>query len=144
MTTSKVRSGDTLSGIAARFSTGEKPAIGRARKITAAALTAGGLSVAFSSVAVPGTVGAAAAASSAFLLVGAAALAGPLVVSRILGHSSSLISRAGGVGTRLAFANTRGFSRRLTTAIVPLALALSAGTIQTSVNDTVVEGNDCE
>lgn len=117
----------------------EKPGIGRARLITAAVLAASGLSSAFSSVAVPGTIGAAVAATSAFLLVGAAALAGPLLVTRLLGRSSSLISRTGGVSTAMALANTRGFARRLTTAIVPLALALSAGTVQTSVDETVSE-----
>lgn len=122
---------------AVRESTVEKPGIGRARRLTALGLAAAGLSVAFSSVAVPGTVGAAAAASSAFLLVGAAALAGPLLVTTILGHSHDLLSKAGGVGTGLALMNTRGFARRLTTAIVPLALALAAGTIQTSVDETV-------
>ncbi|CAI9412296.1 FtsX-like permease family protein [Nocardioides sp. T2.26MG-1] len=124
---------------AVREASVEKPGIGRVRRITAAVLAVGGLSVAFSSVAVPGTVGAAAAASSAFLLVGAAALAGPLLVTRLLGHSSSVLARAGGVSTGLALANTRGFARRLTSAIVPLALALSAGTVQTSVDKTVSE-----
>ncbi|WP_296602501.1 ABC transporter permease [Nocardioides sp.] len=124
---------------AVREATIEKPGIGRARLITAAVLAGTGLSSAFSSVAVPGTIGAAVAATSAFLLVGAAALAGPLLVTRLLGHSSSLISRTGGVSTAMALANTRGFARRLTTAIVPLALALSAGTVQTSVDKTVSE-----
>ncbi|HEY0950380.1 ABC transporter permease [Nocardioides sp.] len=124
---------------AVREASVEKPGIGRGRRITAAVLAASGLSTAFSSVAVPGTVGAAVAATSAFLLVGAAALAGPLLVTHLLGRSSSLISRAGGVSTAMALANTRGFARRLTTAIVPLALALSAGTVQTSVDKTVSE-----
>ena len=124
---------------AVRESTVEKPGIGRARLITAAVLAASGLSSAFSSVAVPGTIGAAVAATSAFLLVGAAALAGPLLVTHLLGGSSSLIARTGGVSTAMALANTRGFARRLTTAIVPLALALSAGTVQTSVDRTVSE-----
>lgn len=124
---------------AVRESTVEKPGIGRGRRITAAVLAAAGLSTAFSSIVVPGTVGAAVAATSAFLLVGAAALAGPLLVTHLLGRSSSLIARTGGVSTAMALANTRGFARRLTTAIVPLALALSAGTVQTSVDKTVTE-----
>ena len=39
----------------------------------------------------------------------------------------------------LALVNTRGFSRRLTAAIIPLALFLALGTVQTGVNGTTVE-----
>lgn len=39
----------------------------------------------------------------------------------------------------LALVNTRGFSRRLTAAIIPLALLLALGTVQTGVNGTTVE-----
>lgn len=123
---------------AVRSSTIETGSIGPVRKISAVVLGALGLASAFSPAAFPGTTGSAIAATSAFLLVGAAALGGPLLVewafSRVAGWS--LFRRP---AARLAVANVRGFSRRLTIVVVPLALALTAGTVQTTVDRTVSE-----
>ena len=81
--------------------------------------------------------GAPRAAMSAFLLVGAVALAGPALVRWAFGRTS-LPSRTGwGAPTGLALQNVRGYSRRLTGVVVPLAIALSVGTIQTSVGAAV-------
>jgi putative ABC transport system permease protein len=121
---------------AVRQSVVEPAGIGPVRRGAALALAVGGLLSAFSPLVVPGTIGSAAAATSAFLLIGAAALAGPLLVAWVLGATHRL---PGGPATRLALANTRGFSRRLTTAVVPLALVLAVGTVQSTVDDTVAE-----
>ncbi|WP_104108297.1 ABC transporter permease [Nocardioides sp. 616] len=121
---------------AVRQSVVEPAGIGPVRRISALALAVCGLVAAFSPLVVPGTIGSAAAATSAFLLVAAAALAGPLLVAWVLGATHRV---PGGPATTLALANTRGFSRRLTTAVVPLALVLAVGTVQTTVDDTVAE-----
>ncbi|WP_122818267.1 FtsX-like permease family protein [Nocardioides pantholopis] len=111
--------------------------VGRTRRVLAAVTAAGGLAAAGTPLVVPGTIGGATAASSALLLVAAAALAGPVLVAWALGSSG----RAGGGRrrpvTRLAFANTRGFSRRLTAVIVPLAAVIAVGTVQTSTGDAL-------
>lgn len=128
---------------AVRTSTVETGGIGPVRRISAVVLGVLGLASAFSPVFVPGTIGGASAAISAFLLVGAAALAGPLLIewvfSRIAGWS--LFGRPTG---QLAVANVRGFSRRLTVVVVPLALALTAGTAQTTVDRTVSEAAELQ
>ncbi|NPC96682.1 FtsX-like permease family protein [Nocardioides sp. zg-DK7169] len=114
-------------------STVEPAGIGRVRRTAAVAVAVAGLGSAFSPLVVPGTIGVATAAVSAFLLVGAAALGGPVLVGWLLDRTG----RRGGPATRLALANTRGFSRRLTTVVVPLALALGVGTVQATIDDTV-------
>ncbi|MFD1825228.1 MULTISPECIES: ABC transporter permease [Mumia] len=111
----------------------EPVGIGRVRRISALALAGAGLIMALSPLFMPGTLGSAMAATSAFLLVGAAAAAGPVLVAWLLDHASL----RGGPATRLALANTRGFSRRLTTVVVPLALALGVGTVQATTDDTL-------
>lgn len=122
---------------AVRTSVVETQGIGRTRR-TAALVTAGaGLAAAFTPVVVPGTMGGATAATSAFLLVGAAALAGPLLVAWTFGQAARLGTGRGGVARQLAVVNVRGFSRRLTAVVVPLALALATGTIQTSVDHAI-------
>jgi putative ABC transport system permease protein len=93
--------------------------------------------MAFTPLVLPGTAGSALAASSAFLLIGAAALAGPLLVEWGFGRTADLGDRTAGAPTRLALANLRGFSRRLTTVVVPLALLLAVGTTQTTVDRVV-------
>ncbi|WP_181313009.1 FtsX-like permease family protein [Nocardioides campestrisoli] len=121
---------------AVRQSTVEPAGIGPVRRVAALTVGIAGLLAAFSPVLVPGSIGSAASATSAFLLVGAAALAGPLLVAWVLGSTRRF---RGGPATVLALANTRGFSRRLTTAVVPLALVLAVGTVQSTVDEAVVQ-----
>lgn len=123
-------------GQAVRQSTVESRDIGVLRRGAALAVALIGLAAAFSPLVVPGTIGSAGAASSAFLLVGAAALAGPRLVSWAFDRTTRFESRLG-PAARLAVGNLRGFSQRLTTVVVPLALALTAGTAQTTVDSTV-------
>ncbi|GAB7189891.1 hypothetical protein NUM3379_05970 [Kineococcus sp. NUM-3379] len=122
---------------ALRQSAVEAGEVGRARRVAALALTAVGLGAAFTPLWIPGTQGSAAAATSAFLLVGAAALAGPVLVRWLFGRLARVHPSAGGPAAVLAVRNVRGFSRRLTTVVVPLALVVAAATVQTSVNRAV-------
>lgn len=118
---------------AVRESAAEPRGLSRGRRTGALVLAVAGLVSAASPAVVPGAIGSASAGTSAFLLVGAAALAGPVLVGWTFGRIPSLR----GAAAWLALANTRGFARRLTTAVVPLALALTAGTAQTTVDSTI-------
>ena len=123
---------------AVRAAASESPRLSPARRITALGLLASGVLVAALPFFMPGTLGSAAGATSAFLIIGAAALAGPWVVgtiARTAARSTASSRNAAGV---LALVNTRGFSRRLTSAIIPLALLLALGTVQTGVNGSLV------
>lgn len=115
----------------------ERSGLSRGRRVTAVALAGAGLAVAGVPFVLPGVLGSAAATTSAFLLVTAAALAGPLLVGWAARRGLTLGRR--GAVTTLALANARGFSRRLTGAIVPLALLLALGTVQSGVNAGVTE-----
>lgn len=117
----------------------EPVGIGRVRRISALVLVVTGLFAALSPLFMPGTLGSAMAASSAFVLVGAAAAGGPVLVAWLLDRAARL---RGGPATRLALANTRGFSRRLTTVVVPLALALGVGTVQAATDDTLAAAGE--
>lgn len=122
---------------AVRSSQVESLTIGSIRRLLAAVTAVAGLAAAFTPLVVPGTIGGATAATSAFLLIGAAALAGPLLVGWAFGRTARLGGNRGSVARRLALVNVRGFSHRLTAVIVPLALALATGTIQTSVDRAI-------
>ena len=123
---------------AVRAAASESPRLSPARRITALGLLASGVLVAALPFFMPGTLGSAAGATSAFLIIGAAALAGPWLVgtiARAAARSTASSRNAAGV---LALVNNRGFSRRLTSAIIPLALLLALGTVQTGVNGSLV------
>jgi putative ABC transport system permease protein len=127
---------------AVRGSAVETPGIGWKRAGFALVTLVTGLTIAFSPLWVPGTLGGETAGLSAFILIGAVALAGPLLVAWTFGGTVLLAGARTGAPTRLALYNVRGFSRRLTTVIVPLALALSVGTIQTSVNSALGQASE--
>jgi putative ABC transport system permease protein len=127
---------------AVRGSAVETPGIGWIRRGFALVTLVAGLAVAFAPLWMPGTVGGEAAALSAFFLIGAVALAGPLLVARTFGRTVQLAGARTGAPTRLALHNVRGFSRRLTTVIVPLAMALAVGTVQTSVNSALGQASE--
>ncbi|WP_432493220.1 FtsX-like permease family protein [Kineococcus auxinigenes] len=122
---------------ALRQSAVEAGRVGPARRIAALALTAGGLAAASSPLWVPGVQGSATAAISSFLLVGAAALAGPVLVGWLFDRLARVHPSAGGPAAVLAVRNVRGFSRRLTTVVVPLALVVAAATVQSSVDQAI-------
>ncbi|HZG93028.1 MAG TPA: FtsX-like permease family protein [Pseudonocardia sp.] len=127
---------------AVRGSAVETPGIGWIRGAWALVTAVAGLAVAFTPLWATGTGGSAGAATSAFFLIGAVALAGPLLVARTFGRTVRLAGARTGAPTRLALHNVRGFSRRLTTVIVPLALALAVGTLQTSVDSALGQASE--
>lgn len=122
---------------AVRHSTADLSPIGRIRRGAAIGIAAVGLGASASPFIVPGTVGSATGSVSAILLVIAAACAGPALISTAARYAMRTIrsTRLGPIV--LAFANARGFSRRLTTAIIPLALLLSLGTVQGGLNQAM-------
>jgi putative ABC transport system permease protein len=124
---------------AVRGSNTESSQLSPARRITALALLVSGVLVAGTPFVVPGTLGSAAGATSAFLLISAAALAGPAIVGGIARRAAQRSGSSRNASRLLALANTRGFSRRLTAAIIPLALFLALGTVQTGVNGSMID-----
>jgi putative ABC transport system permease protein len=110
-----------------------------ARRVTALVLLAAGLLVSATPFVVPGELGSAVGATSAFLLISAAALAGPAIVGGIARRAARATRSSSNAAGMLALVNTRGFSRRLTAAIIPLALFLALGTVQTGVNGSLVD-----
>ncbi|QDH10984.1 FtsX-like permease family protein [Nocardioides dongxiaopingii] len=118
-------------------SAAEATPVGAVRRAAALLTALAGLAAAGTPLLVPGTVGGALAATSAFLLIGAAALAGPVLVEWVFGRAARIASTRSGAPTRLALGNLRGFSRRLTTVVVPLALVVAVGTTQSTVDRAV-------
>lgn len=116
----------------------EPRGIPRARTLTAAGLAVAGLGAALVPFALPGLGGAAAATTSAIVLLVAAALVGPLLV-RWGAERGLRLTRGSRAVPTLALTNARGFSRRLTGAVVPLALLLALGTVQSGTNRAVVD-----
>ncbi|UFU08180.1 FtsX-like permease family protein [Ruania halotolerans] len=116
----------------------ESSALSRPRRIAAMSTAAAGILTAATPFVVPGTLGSAAGASSALLLITAAACGGPLIIHRITQWAAWVIRPTGRPALILAVANARGFSRRLTTAIVPLALLLALGTVQAGLNSALL------
>lgn len=124
---------------AVRGGAAESSELSAARRITAITLFSLGIIVAGTPFVVPGTLGSATGATSAFLLLTAAALAGPAIVGAIARRAARATRSSSNAAAMLALVNSRGFSRRLTAAIIPLALFLALGTVQTGVNGTVVD-----
>lgn len=82
-------------------------------------------------------MGGATGAASALLFISAVALAGPALVLRGATWASQRTILRSRAPSLLATVNARGYSRRLTAAVVPLALLVSLGTIQTGMNTVV-------
>lgn len=114
---------------AMRASAAESSEVSPGRLRAAASLALAGLVVPAVPFVLPGTFGAAGASLAAFLLIIAAALVGPVLLAWLARHGLKW-TRSGAV-TTLALVNARGFSRRLTGAVIPLALLLAVGTVQT-------------
>lgn len=105
------------------------PAIGLPRIITGIVLAAAGISVSTVPLVVRGQIAAGAAAGAAMLLIIALAVLGPWLVSlsvRLVGTVLRRLSPAG----FLASANAAANSRRLASAILPIALGIGLGLVQ--------------
>ncbi|MBC9733294.1 FtsX-like permease family protein [Nocardioides marmotae] len=121
---------------AVRAAAAEPREVGGTRRVLAVVTAVAGVTAAGTPLVVPGVMGGATAASSALLLVGAAALAGPVLVARTLGLPGRREGSRHPV-VRLALAGTRGSARRLTAVVVPLAAVVAVGTVQTSTGDAL-------
>lgn len=105
------------------------PAIGLPRTITGIVLAAAGISVSTVPLVVRGQIAAGAAAGAAMLLIVALAVLGPWLVAlsvRLIGTVLRRLSSAG----FLASANAAANSRRLASAILPIALGIGLGLVQ--------------
>ena len=122
---------------ALRESVTEKSQLGRGRVITGLALLGSGLAAALVPVAVPGTAGLAAAASSILLLIIGAGVLGPWLVAGVLKLLQPLVRRSASASLILAEANATAFPRRLASGIIPLALAIALGSVQFFMPTTV-------
>ncbi|PYY36527.1 ABC transporter permease [Curtobacterium sp. MCBD17_030] len=123
---------------AVRASTTDVPTLSTGRRIAAGVTALAGLGIAATPFFTPGLVGSAAGATSAIVLVVAAALAGPLLVQWAARRGLAVARRGvGGAASVLALLNARGASRRLSAAVVPLALLVALGTVQTGTDAAV-------
>lgn len=114
---------------AVRESNVEPAAISAGRRAAALVLAIAGLLVAGAPLFLPGLLGAAAGAGSVLLLIIAAALAGPLVIGWLAARAARAATGSQ-AAVVLATVNARGFSRRNTAVILPLALLLCLGAVQ--------------
>jgi len=120
-----------LSPTAAVQQSGFEPTtITRGRRIAAVSTAVAGLIVAATPLFVDGVLAAASGASSVILLIVAVALAGPIIVSAVATRAATATASASQSALVLAAVNARGFSRRNAAVIVPLALLLSLGAVQ--------------
>lgn len=129
---------------AVRESTIEPAALSRGRLLTAAALAIIGVLAAGTPFVFPGALGSATGATSAILLIIAAGLAGPALVRWAAIRGGMMLTATAGAGRVLAFANTRGFSRRLSAAVIPLALFIALGSVQSGVNSGIMAAAESE
>ncbi|MEU4014040.1 FtsX-like permease family protein [Microbacterium sp. NPDC028030] len=105
------------------------PAIGLPRIITGIVLAAAGVSVSTVPLVVRGQIAAGAAAGAAMLLIIALAVLGPWLVSLSVRLIGSVLRRTSSAGF-LASANATANSRRLASAILPIALGIGLGLVQ--------------
>lgn len=129
---------------AVRVASAETSQLSPARRATALCLLVAGVLIAGTPFAMPGSLGSAAGATSAFLLIGAAALAGPAIIAAVARRASHATQNSRNAAAVLALINARGFSRRLTAAIIPLALFLALGTVQTGVNGSMADAAEMQ
>ncbi|MFC7621402.1 ABC transporter permease [Microlunatus sp. GCM10028923] len=108
----------------------QSPRLGVPRALIGTLLLAGGLGLSLLPLIIGGDAATGAAAMSVIVLVIAVGLLGPRLVSVAIRLSGRLIRRGAPVGGYLAAANTAANSRRLTSAITPLVLAIAIASVQ--------------
>lgn len=108
----------------------EPPRIGAARRVAGIALLVTGVAAGIAvPLLVPGIAGAGGAAGSVLLLLIGTTLLGPSLMRIAVGLVAPVLHR-GRVSGYLAVANTRANARRLSAAVVPLALAVAMASVQ--------------
>jgi len=117
----------------------DKSTLGAGRIVSAWICGAAGLASVVTPLFVPGVIGGAMGAMSSILLITAVALAGPAVVARGASWAAGRGHGRRRAASALATANARGFSGRLTAVVVPLALLVALGTIQSGTNNLVAQ-----
>lgn len=113
--------------------------IGRGRTITGVILALIGLLASAIPLVVPGTIAVAGPAAAALFLIVAVGLLGPRLVRIaivIVGGPLRLLRSA---STFLAAANARSNSRRLASAIIPLALGIGLGLVQVGTQSIIAD-----
>ncbi|OZG26326.1 ABC transporter permease [Williamsia sp. 1138] len=116
----------------------EAAALGRTRIVVGVLTGIGGLMASLLPAFVPGPAAIAGAGSSAILLIIAAALLGPILVSGAMRVFSGRMASSGSASAVLAAANLSAHRRRLASAIMPLALAIAFGSVQLFSQSTLL------
>jgi putative ABC transport system permease protein len=122
---------------AVRESAVDPVGISRGRGLAALITAVVGVGAASTPFFSPGLLGSATGASSAILLVVAAGLAGPAIVRWAAARAVAASRSGGGAARVLAVANARGFSRRFSAAVIPLALLVGLGSVQSGTDAAV-------
>ncbi|PFG30662.1 ABC transporter permease [Paramicrobacterium agarici] len=115
----------------------ETPALSSGRVITGVTLIAVGLVASLLPLVIPGEAALAGPASAALAIIIGAALLGPRIVEVTINAIGPVLRRMPGAASALADANARSFTRRLATALVPLALGITLAIVQLFVPATV-------
>ncbi|MET1074111.1 MAG: FtsX-like permease family protein [Umezawaea sp.] len=115
----------------------ETPKLGRGRIGTGVVLAVIGLLASLAPMLLPGLIGLTAVGAAALLLIIAVGLVGPWLVERFLGVLGPLLRVGKSPAGVLAEASIRGYSRRLSAAVVPLALAITFGSVQLFMPTTI-------
>ncbi|WP_290367606.1 ABC transporter permease [Rhodococcus spelaei] len=127
---------------ALRESAVEPATIGWGRLVTGVVFGAGGIATSLLPMVLPGQAAIAGAGASAMLLVIAVALLGPVLVGGAVRWFGGPLRRSASPSFVLAAANAGTRSRRLASAITPLALAIAIGAVQLFTQDTVATAAD--
>jgi putative ABC transport system permease protein len=122
---------------ALRESATEAPTLGRGRITTGVVLIVMGVLASLLPLVISGLIGLAAAASAALLIIIGVGLIGPLIVGGALRLLSPLLRHSSSASVVLADASARGNTRRLSSAIVPLALAITFASVQLFLPTTI-------
>lgn len=127
---------------ALRESAVDSRGLSRGRVITGVTLFVLGVAASGVPLFLPGAFGLAAVGGAALMLIVSVGLVGPWIVERALALVGPLLRRSTSASVILADANARGYTRRLSAAIVPLALAISLGCVQLFMPTTVATEAD--
>lgn len=115
----------------------QSAALSRARVAAGLTLVIAGAVAALAPLVLPGELGLAGAGSSALSMIIGTAVLGPRIVTAALAVVAPALRRGPAASAVLAEANVRGFSRRLSTAIIPLALGVTFALVQIAVPATI-------